>query len=79
MDTIYALVVILSGTLVPTDDADDNILSGEVENKTTIYYKTLEACDAAYAQAVATKDQMQVPGLDVTVEIKPCEGIQVVQ
>ena len=79
MDTIYALVVILSGTLIPNEGADPNILSGEVENKTTVYYKTLEACDAAYAQAVANKDQMVVPGLDVKVEIKPCEGIQVVQ
>lgn len=79
MDTIYALVVILSGTLIPNEGADLNILSGEVENKTTVYYKTLEACDAAYVQAVANKDQMAVPGLDIKVEIKPCEGIQVVQ
>ena len=43
MDTIYALVVILSGTLIPNEGADPNILSGEVENKTTVYYKTLEA------------------------------------
>lgn len=79
MDTIYALVVILSGTLIPNEGADPNILSGEVENKTTVYYKTLEVCDAAYVQAVANKDQMAVPGLDIKVEIKPCEGIQVVQ
>jgi len=79
MDTIYALVVILSGTLIPNEGADPNILSGEVENKTTVYYKTPEACDAAYVQAVANKDQMAVPGLDIKVEIKPCEGIQVVQ
>jgi hypothetical protein len=79
MDTIYALVVILSGVLVPGDDANENILSGEVENKTTVYYKTLEACELAYSQALASKDQMLVPGMDITVEIKPCEGIQVVQ
>jgi hypothetical protein len=79
MDTIYALVVILSGVLVPGDDANENILSGEVENKTTVYYKTLEACELAYSQALASKDQMLVPGMDITVEIKPCEGTQVVQ
>ena len=48
MDTIYALVIILSATLIPEDGSDPNLLSGEVEQKTTVYYKTLEACQAAH-------------------------------
>lgn len=79
MDTIYALVIILSATLVPEDGSDPNLLSGEVEQKTTVYYRTLEACQAAYAQALETKDRMVEPGSDATVIIKACEGIQVVQ
>lgn len=79
MDVIYALVIILSGTLIPDDSAGPDVLSGEVENKTTVYFKTLEACELAYAQAVASKEQMEIPDMNVSVEIKPCEGIQVVQ
>ena len=79
MDVIYALVIILSGILIPDESAGPDVLSGEVENKTTVYFKTLEACEVAYEQAVASKAQMEVPGLDVKVEIKPCEGIQVAQ
>ncbi len=79
MDTIYALVVILTGTLVPGDSADENVLSGEVQNKTTVYFRTLEACEVAYAQALASKEEMVIPNMNVTVEVKPCEGIQVVQ
>ena len=79
MDVIYALVIILSGTLIPDDSAGPDVLSGEVENKTTVYFKTLEACELAHAQAVASREQMQVPGMNVSVEIKPCEGIQVAQ
>ena len=79
MDTIYALVVILTGTLVPGDEADENVLSGEVQNKTTVYFKTLEACELAYAQALASKEEMVIPNMNVTVEVKPCEGIQVVE
>ena len=79
MDVIYALVIILSGTLIPDDSAGPDVLSGEVENKTTVYFKTLEACEVAYEQAVASREQMQIPDMNVSVEIKPCEGIQVVQ
>jgi hypothetical protein len=79
MDTIYALVIILSGTLLPSDDASEEVLSGEVENKTTIYFTTMEACESAYIQTLSNKEQMMVPGMDVTVVIKPCEGIQVTQ
>lgn len=80
MDTIYALVIILSATLIPEDGSDPNLLSGEVEQKTTVYYKTLEACQAAHAQALATKDRMAAEsGSNATVIIKDCEGIQVVE
>jgi len=79
METIYALVIILSGTLVPGDTAGPDVLSGTVENKTTVYFKTLEACEKSYADAVASTDQMAPQGMEVKVEIKPCEGIQVTE
>jgi len=79
METIYALVIILSGTLLPSDDAGPDVLSGEVENRTTIYFRTLEACEASYAEALASKERMVPAESDAQVEIKPCEGIQVAQ
>ena len=79
MNTIYALVIILSASLLPEEGSDPNLLSGEVEQKTTVYFKTLEACEASYKNALATKDRMVVPGSDTVVVIKPCEGVQVAQ
>ena len=79
METIYALVIILTGTLVPDADAPDGILSGEVENTTTVYYSSMEACEQGYQNAVATYGELVVEGLDSKIEVKPCEGIQVVQ
>ena len=78
METIYALVIILSASLVPEEGSDPNLLSGEVEQKTTVYFKTLESCQASYNNALATKDRMAT-GTDATVIVKPCEGIQVSQ
>ena len=79
MDTIYALVIILSGTVVPHSDAGPEVLSGEVENKTTVYFTTLEACQKARDTAIASKDSMVPSGMDVQVQIKDCEGIQVTE
>lgn len=79
MDIIYALVIIMSGTLIPEDGTSADILSGEVENRTTVYFRTMESCEAAYQQALGNKESMLVPDMNVNIEVLPCEGIQVAE
>ena len=79
METIYALVIILTGTLLPNADASPDVLSGEVVNTTTVYFRTLEACQSAHADAVANQNNMAPPGMDIKVVVKDCEGIQVAE
>lgn len=79
METIYALVIILTGTLIPDAEAPDGLLSGKVENTTTVYYSSMETCEQAYQNALAAYSELVVEGLSSKVEVRPCEGIQVVQ
>jgi hypothetical protein len=76
METIWAFVIIITASLSPADVSGD-LLGGDVENRTTIYFATQEACEKAYNASVANKQEIEAQMPQSNVVITQCEGLQI--
>jgi len=76
METIWAFIIIITASLQPADIAGD-LLGGEVEQRTTIYFATQEACFSAFDAAIANKEEIRREMPNATVTITACERLQI--
>lgn len=78
METIWAFVIIITASLQPVN-VNGDILGGRIDNTTTIYFATEEACNNAHREAIAHKEEIAASMYDAEVEIFACEGLKIAE
>jgi len=77
METIWVLVIIISGSASAGPDASPDLISGDMYTRTTLYFATEESCNAVRQGVIDTKDSMAGQLDEAEVEISDCTTLVV--
>jgi len=76
METIWTFIIIITASLTPAE-VNGDLLGGEVENRTTVYFATQEACNKSRQQSIENKVEISATMMNAKVTITVCEGVQI--
>ena len=77
METIWVLIIIVTGSGSAGPDSMTGLISGDAYSKTTLYFETEEACNVARDVTIDAKDRMTQQFDTATVEVSDCTTLVV--
>jgi nicotinamide mononucleotide (NMN) deamidase PncC len=80
METLWAFIVIITGTVLPPDGATEEERQGfvfiEVTNTTVMHFDSQEACESANQKMLASADIVAQGLYNSKVEVSGCKPIE---
>ena len=77
METIWVLIIIVSGHSTAGPDSMPGLISGDAYSRATFYFETAESCNAAREATIASKDRLTMQFDEATYDIKECTTLVV--
>ncbi len=77
METIWVLVVIITGSGAAGPSSMPGLISGDAYTRTTLYFETEEACNVARDVTIDAKERMTQQFDIATVDISDCTTLVV--
>jgi hypothetical protein len=80
METLWAFIVIITGSVLPPDGATEEERAGfvfiDVTNTTVMHFDSKEACESANEKMIASADVVARGLYNSKVEISGCKAIE---